>query len=259
MESELMALQKCHECHREVSSEAKTCPSCGAKVRKKTSVLVWIIVGLVGFGVLSSMFAGTSDPPKVATTSPPPARTSVPVPAQKVPLDAGSAIAEGEALLKRSKALDTWSKASLAGKSASIPAGGLITKVEWANAGEHLGAIEKGRPEYAQAQALLSVMAAKDKKDAEFVAVEAAKAKIASRKQFAAHLEQSFIESRMNADVTAQGPQNTTLRIKYVLASKVSANDLSKSGVIEKAETAGFKLVQFTDGYNSTWSWKLKQ
>ena len=131
--------------------------------------------------------------------------------------------------------------------------------MEWENARAHLGAIDKGKPEYAQAQAMLGTMAAKDKKDAAFVAIEDAKAKVAGRKEFAARREKSFIESRMNADVTVQGAQNTTLRIKYVLASKVSANDLSKSGIIEKAETEGFKLVQFTDGYDSTWSWKLNQ
>ena len=161
--------------------------------------------------------------------------------------------------MKRSKTLELWSKASLAGKASAIPPGGLITKVEWANARAQLQAIEKGKPEYIRAQALLSAMALKDKKDAEFVAAEEAKAKVSQRKQFAAQLEQTFVESRMNADVTAQGSQNTTLRIKYVLASKVSANDLSKSGIIEKAEAAGFKLLQFTDGYESTWSWKLNQ
>lgn len=29
-----MALQKCHECGKDVSDEAKSCPSCGAKVKK---------------------------------------------------------------------------------------------------------------------------------------------------------------------------------------------------------------------------------
>ncbi len=32
-----MALLKCHECSNEVSSEAKTCPKCGARLKEPTS------------------------------------------------------------------------------------------------------------------------------------------------------------------------------------------------------------------------------
>ena len=52
-----MALIKCHECGNEVSTEAKACPKCGAKVRlpapAKTSVSFsisrtgWFVIGLV--------------------------------------------------------------------------------------------------------------------------------------------------------------------------------------------------------------------
>lgn len=45
-----MALIKCKECHKEVSSKAKHCPNCGAKVRKGPSsgiiLLVAIIIGI---------------------------------------------------------------------------------------------------------------------------------------------------------------------------------------------------------------------
>jgi ribosomal protein L37E len=40
-----MALIKCSECGREVSSQAKTCPHCGHARPKKTSVLTWSIAG----------------------------------------------------------------------------------------------------------------------------------------------------------------------------------------------------------------------
>ena len=33
----------------------------------------------------------------------------------------------------------------------------------------------------------------------------------------------------------------------------ITANDLSKSGIVEKAQAAGFRTVQFTDGYDGTW------
>ncbi len=42
-----MALIKCKECGAEVSSKAKTCPKCGVKVEKKTSIVTWLVLGLV--------------------------------------------------------------------------------------------------------------------------------------------------------------------------------------------------------------------
>jgi len=39
-----MALVKCKECGEDVSSKAKTCPKCGAKVPKKTSLFTWLVL-----------------------------------------------------------------------------------------------------------------------------------------------------------------------------------------------------------------------
>jgi len=78
-----------------------------------------------------------------------------------------------------------------------------------------------------------------------------------ARRLYAQLLEKQFIERRMNTDVTTSGRENTTLRIKWVLTSKVTANDLQKSGVIEQARAAGFKRVEMTDGYDETFYWDL--
>jgi len=44
-----MALVKCHECGKEISIEAKICPSCGAKNKKhKAKVPTWIVVVVFG-------------------------------------------------------------------------------------------------------------------------------------------------------------------------------------------------------------------
>lgn len=42
-----MAIIKCMECGKDVSSTAATCPSCGATVPKKTKLLTWITGGAV--------------------------------------------------------------------------------------------------------------------------------------------------------------------------------------------------------------------
>jgi hypothetical protein len=41
-----MSLIKCAECDHQVSTDAKTCPNCGAKVKKPTSItqIIFIIV-----------------------------------------------------------------------------------------------------------------------------------------------------------------------------------------------------------------------
>ncbi|WP_292839340.1 zinc ribbon domain-containing protein [Methylotenera sp.] len=51
-----MALVKCHECGKDVSTEAKVCPSCGAKVVKPkepkkpmSPIIKYSLLGVVGF------------------------------------------------------------------------------------------------------------------------------------------------------------------------------------------------------------------
>lgn len=59
-----MALIKCHECDKEISSEAKACPHCGAKPRSMTAKVILVLVGSV---VIWSIYFGggadTSTPP----------------------------------------------------------------------------------------------------------------------------------------------------------------------------------------------------
>jgi hypothetical protein len=166
-------------------------------------------------------------------------------------------VREGDALLKRSREWSTWGSASLAGKKTAMPDGKPVMKQEWADAKTRLGSITPEQRAYKRAQAILAAMAANDKRAAAEAAALQAKEKVEGRKRFAKRLEDVLVEKRMNTDVTASGPRNTVLTIKWALASKVTARDLSKSGVIEEAERAGFKKVVFTDGYDSGWKWDL--
>ena len=43
-----MSLVKCKECGKEVSNKAKTCPNCGAKAPKKTSLFTWLVLIFIG-------------------------------------------------------------------------------------------------------------------------------------------------------------------------------------------------------------------
>lgn len=44
-----MALVKCKECGEQVSTKAKTCPKCGAKAPKKTSIFTWLVLIFIIF------------------------------------------------------------------------------------------------------------------------------------------------------------------------------------------------------------------
>ncbi|QUY35620.1 zinc ribbon domain-containing protein [Acinetobacter junii] len=53
-----MALVNCKECGVQVSTQAKSCPSCGAKIKKPTSVFTWIILVIFIFGVFAAIGSG---------------------------------------------------------------------------------------------------------------------------------------------------------------------------------------------------------
>lgn len=61
-----MALVKCKECGSDVSTKAKTCPKCGAKAPKKTSLFTWIVTGFVAAAIIGTF---TSDPSSTSNNS----------------------------------------------------------------------------------------------------------------------------------------------------------------------------------------------
>lgn len=63
-----MALIKCHECSTEVSTEAKTCPKCGAKVKKPAGLTAWLLGGIVII-VVSIISASIPDQEQMAAVA----------------------------------------------------------------------------------------------------------------------------------------------------------------------------------------------
>ncbi|WP_180076912.1 zinc ribbon domain-containing protein [Acinetobacter sp. YH12251] len=59
-----MGIKPCKECGSPVSDKAESCPRCGAKQPKKTSVLTWICVVMLGLAALIWMYSDktTSEP-----------------------------------------------------------------------------------------------------------------------------------------------------------------------------------------------------
>ena len=52
-----MALVQCKECGERVSSKAKTCPNCGVKAPKKTSLFTWLVLIVIIFWAFGSIMS----------------------------------------------------------------------------------------------------------------------------------------------------------------------------------------------------------
>lgn len=73
-----MALVKCKECGEDVSTKAKSCPKCGAKAPKKTSLFTWFVLVFIIFVVYAANQApSTSSKPKSTSISTTPQKSEV--------------------------------------------------------------------------------------------------------------------------------------------------------------------------------------
>lgn len=134
---------------------------------------------------------------------------------------------------------------------------------------KHLNALS-GTPMEAQAQALgARYQAEKGKADKAAAARAAALAakqereNVAdleeARKAYAKTLEKSLLDQDMDATVEAIGPQHTTLRITWVLATKLFAYKIAQQEQegFEDMRELGFKKFIVFDGYDRSWTWGL--
>ncbi len=63
----------------------------------------------------------------------------------------------------------------------------------------------------------------------------------------------------MDTKIRTYGKDYTSLKIEYILTSRVMVNELTKDGKLPSIwEQMGFKRVIFTDGYYNTWTMDLK-
>lgn len=101
-----MALIECKECKTKISTEAKTCPSCGAPAPKKTSLLTWLVVAVISLGFIG-VITGNKDASNSAATPTPTGSTTVA--AQSPQRNPGAAVA---ALAKTTDKIEkvTWYK-----------------------------------------------------------------------------------------------------------------------------------------------------
>jgi len=65
-----MALKKCKECGNEVSSKAKTCPKCGAPVKKEIGCGTGLIIILAFLIIIPAIIGSLSSGPSSVTSQP---------------------------------------------------------------------------------------------------------------------------------------------------------------------------------------------
>lgn len=101
-------------------------------------------------------------------------------------------------------------------------------------------------------------LAAEEKRKAAEEAKLAAVVKRVLRVNYAKDLENRLLDQGMNATAIATGKDNTTLHIKWILAGRVLAHQMSKeSSIFANAREMGFRRIEITDGYDESWYWKL--
>lgn len=81
---------------------------------------------------------------------------------------------------------------------------------------------------------------------------------LAKRKAFAKQYEYNLLDEGIEATVTVHGSNATTLKLEWILASKVIAHEYSKDQeFFQMLREMEFKKFILTDGYDFTWYWNL--
>ncbi len=82
---------------------------------------------------------------------------------------------------------------------------------------------------------------------------------IQNRREFAKRAESLFLDQGMDVEVTVLGRAATTLHMKYVLAGRVTAHQMSQNtDFFGTLRTMGFRRFELTDGYDFNWYWDLR-
>lgn len=236
-----MALIKCKECGNQVSNTAAVCPHCGAKV-PRTSAFTKLVAAFIGLGMFGSIMSSIN---KNKPTENPEANIAVAAPA---PPQAPPPVKSPTELLEEAKKLSTSVEKA--------------TLEELNLARDLLAKIPADAPESKEASKISKKIAPAIAKKEETLKsaqkkIQAALA-LATRQKIAETWETSLLDKGMSVDVTAEGKEKTTLKLKYVLVSKAFAHNLTKNGeFIQTLRNAGFKKLVMTDGYDDTWHLEL--
>jgi citrate lyase gamma subunit len=116
------------------------------------------------------------------------------------------------------------------------------------NALKYLYAISDKYSGYAEVKRLIRINKSNKSK------IESA-VKKAVRKVYGEQLEQALLDQRMDTTVTVYGENYDKIKIKYILSSRVFANEFSKTELYSQIRDNGFRRIEIYGGLDdTTWS-----
>ena len=117
---------------------------------------------------------------------------------------------------------------------------------------KHLYNISKNYKGYSEVKKLIAINQYNKRK------IESA-IKMALRKIYAEKLEQAFLDQGADTNVTVYGSNYDKIRIKYILSSRVFANEFSKSTLCSQIGEMGFKHIEIYGGLDDMrWTFDFK-
>jgi len=125
----------------------------------------------------------------------------------------------------------------------------------------HLTAISENSPEYKEVKKLEPKIKQLEKEIDRQAKIITENLMAITRKKYAKELENNLLNNaRMDNTITTSGKNNTTLKLKYILVSRVFVNELTKDGKLQNTwRSMGFKTIIFTNGYNETWTMNFEK
>ncbi|MGB8993143.1 MAG: hypothetical protein WCD80_13900 [Desulfobaccales bacterium] len=125
----------------------------------------------------------------------------------------------------------------------------------------HLAAISENSPEYKEIKKLEPKIKQLEREIDRQAKIITEKFMVISRKKYAKDYENLLLNNaRLDTTITTSGKNNTTLKFKCILVSRVFVNELTKDGkIINHWRSMGFKKIIFTNGYNETWTMNLEK
>lgn len=83
-------------------------------------------------------------------------------------------------------------------------------------------------------------------------------ARVTLRREFAKQYESRLLDQGIDATVTTPGREATTLRLRWILVSRVLAHQMGKDPeLFASLRRLGFKRLEISDGYDEEWYWNM--
>lgn len=242
-----MAMTKCKECGAEISTEATTCPHCGAK-RKKSSgcalvvLVILVLVVIVIVGANSGDNSSGNRNPVAASTAPSgnTASAKAPDPAAEFAKQKEIVAQIEQRLKENAQQLKKYYASADQVKQSELD----IVQLALVKGAYSTSKKAEQQALSKQASALLPQVSQQ------------------ARTMYASALEETFVKNGFDMKVKATGKDKTRLRLSFALMSQPLVYKFQNEiKIADQARPLGFTSIVYTNGFESslgqTWTVKL--